>query len=154
MTAFTVRDAMTGSIFGIYEGPAVADALDAMAREAGYDNLVQAREERPLRWSEGDFIVEIAPEPGYVVAGEFVEGCGQSPAEAWNDAVRRLTGRGVVVLAPGERIPESAQKVAFKNGLRTLRASALFIAAHKAGNLGGSDGWTVSGDTVTLPGEA
>jgi hypothetical protein len=55
MKKYAIHNALTGHCFGEYEAASRDDALDAFAREAGYENYAAAREVAPV----GDNEVEV-----------------------------------------------------------------------------------------------
>jgi len=42
MTRYLIENPISGTVFGVYEGNTAADALDAMARDAGYADHAEA----------------------------------------------------------------------------------------------------------------
>jgi hypothetical protein len=59
MAKFEITNTLSGINLGIYEGTTAADALDAMARDAGYEDYTAACDVAPH--TEGELLVtEIA----------------------------------------------------------------------------------------------
>jgi len=42
--SYTISNAVSGAVFGVYEGTSKDDALDSLARDAGYDDYFDACE--------------------------------------------------------------------------------------------------------------
>jgi hypothetical protein len=55
MTTYTITNRTSGLVLGVYQGATEAEALDAMARDAGYRDFADASE---VTGDESDLIVE------------------------------------------------------------------------------------------------
>ena len=55
MSKFQIENTLSGIVFGEYEGETSAEALDAFARDAGYENFAAACEAAPVE--EGEILV-------------------------------------------------------------------------------------------------
>lgn len=58
MTSYTIENTVSGMILGTYEGATEAEALDAMARDAGYADYAEAQKVAPA--ADGEIKVTAA----------------------------------------------------------------------------------------------
>lgn len=59
MSNYEITNARIGVALGVYEGATEAEALDAMARDAGYADYAECCEVVPAR--DGEIVVRVQP---------------------------------------------------------------------------------------------
>lgn len=57
MATYTIENTRSGVVFGEYEGTSEADALDSMARDAGYADYAKCCEVAPV--ADGEIVVTL-----------------------------------------------------------------------------------------------
>lgn len=71
MPRYRIGNTASGADLGIYEAASEADALDALARDAGYRDHAHAQEVAPSR--PGELVVEEVRDTATFTAGQQVE---------------------------------------------------------------------------------